>query len=259
MKRRIGDVELAFDDRGSGPPLVLLHPFPFDRRMFAGNVAPLVQAGHRVITVDLPGFGESSAPPALSIAGMAAAVAGLVEALELPRVALAGESMGGYVALAFAQAHGDRLQSLALCDTRAAADSDAVRAGRAQALATIAERGVDAYLDGSLPRLLAPDARPELLAVARSLAERRAPALVAGIAALRDRPDRSAELPRLRCPTLVLVGAADQVTPAAEMRALAAAIPAAHFVELAGAGHLANLEAPEPFNRALVDHLRGRA
>ena len=98
-------------------------------------------------------------------------VAALAVALELPRATLVGESMGGYVALAFAQAHPDRLRSLVLADTRAAADSDGARAGRAQALAALRERGVDDYLDGSLPRLLAPDARPELLAMARSLAE----------------------------------------------------------------------------------------
>jgi 3-oxoadipate enol-lactonase len=68
---------------------------------------------------------------------------------------------------------------------------------------------------------------------------------------MRDRPDRTAELPAIRCPTLVLAGARDQVVPAEEMQRMSAAIPRARFVVLDGAGHLASLEAPEPFNVAL--------
>ena len=74
--------------------------------------------------------------------------------------------------------------------------------------------------------------------------------------ALRDRPDRTGELASLRCPTLVLVGAADQVTPAAEMRQLAAGIAGARFVELPRVGHLSNLEAPAAWNAAVLDFLR---
>lgn len=241
--------------------MLLLPPFPFDRRIWAANAAALLAAGRRVIAVDYPGFGET--PPLaldgpLTIAAIADAVAALLDRLELRRATLVGLSMGGYVALAFLATFADRVDALVLADTRAAADSPTARQGRAQALDTLAQRGADAYLEQSLPKLLAPDATPALLAVVQALAERRPATLAASIAALRDRPDRSGLPARIACPTLVLVGARDQITPPAEMRALATAIAGARFTEIAGAGHLSNLEAPAAFNGALLDFLNAR-
>jgi 3-oxoadipate enol-lactonase len=258
MRRRIGDSDVAFDDRGTGPAVVLLPPFPFDRRIFAPNVPALLDAGHRVITLDYPGFGESeSLPPSrpLSIAGVAALAAALLDDLAIERAAAVGVSMGGYVALALIRERPERVDALVLADTRATADSAAARAAREQALATIHDRGADVYLSESLPRLLAPGAGAELIALARSLAETRPEALAAGIAALRDRPDRSVEVAAIARPTLVLVGGADQVTPPAEMRAMADTIAGSRFVELPGCGHLSNLERPQEWNEAVVGFL----
>ena len=114
--------------------------------------------------------------------------------------------MGGYTALAFAVQHPDRTAALVLCDTRADADPPAMRAARNGAIARIRDLGVDAYLPGSIPRLLSPDAPPALWAHLLARAEARAASLIAGIEALRDRPDRSAQLAALRCPTLIVRG-----------------------------------------------------
>ncbi len=238
---------------------MLLPPFPFDRNVWSPNIPAIVEAGHRAIAVDYPGFGDSPpvSPSVFSIAAIADAIAALLDKLEVKTATLLGLSMGGYVALAFAQRHPARLRALILADTRAAADSDVARQGRAQALDTLATRGVDAFLAGALPKQLVPDAPVELLNVVTRLAVKRPAALATAIAALRDRPDRSAEAPHIACPTLVLVGAADQITPAAEMKALAQAIPGARFVELPNAGHLSNFEATTPFNRNVADFLRG--
>jgi len=159
--------------------------------------------------------------------------------------------MGGYAALALAARHRARLSALVLADTRAAADSPETRRARAEAIALLNSAGVDTYLARSLPRLLAPEAPPAVLAQARALAEDRADRLLAGIAALRDRPDRTAELPALRCPTLVLAGARDQVIPPEEMRGMSAAIPGARLAILERAGHLSSLEEPAPFLAAV--------
>lgn len=236
---------------------MLLPPFPFDRRVWSANAPAIVAAGFRVIAVDYPGFGasRSPAPAEITIATIAASMAALLDKLGVARATLLGLSMGGYVALAFAALFPQRLSALVLADTRASADTPAARQGRAQALDTLATRGVDAYLEQSLPRLLAPEASPALLSSARALAEERPEALASGIAALRDRPDRTADALRITCPTLLLVGAGDQVTPPAEMRTLAGTIPGARFVELPGTGHLTNLEVPAAFNRAVIEFL----
>src|SRR4051812_16228445 len=134
----------------------MLPPFPFDRRYWSANVPALVAAGFRVVTVDYPGFGAGGAPRQgppgdLSIAGIAAGVAALLDRLRIGHATLLGVSMGGYVAFAFAASFGGRLRALILADTRAAGDTPAARQGRAQALETIASRGVDTYLEQSLP------------------------------------------------------------------------------------------------------------
>jgi pimeloyl-ACP methyl ester carboxylesterase len=245
---------VGYDDRGTGPATVLLHPFPFSRGVWAG-AADVLATRRRVIAVDARGFGDSPLAGPFSIADLADDLAALLDRLDVARATVLGMSMGGYAALAFAARHRDRLSALVLADTRATADSAEARAGRAAALAAIADAGPTAYLAASLPRQLSPGAPPALAAHLRARAETRAASLRAGIEALRDRPDRSGELGAIACPTLVVCGADDQITPAAEMNQVAAAIAGARFVPIAGAGHLSHVEAPGAFLRALTSFL----
>jgi pimeloyl-ACP methyl ester carboxylesterase len=251
-----GERQIGYDDRGGGggPLVVLLHPFPLARGTWAG-LGEALAARHRVLAVDAPGFGESPLRAGWSIADFADDVVTVLDACGAERAMLLGMSMGGYAALAFAARHPARLAALILADTRAAADSPETRAGRAAALELVRTAGPEAYLRASLPRLLAPDAPPALAAFARSHAEPHAASLTAGIEALRDRPDRTGELAAIRCPTLVVCGEADQVTPATEMRRMADAIAGATFVAIPGAGHLSHLEAPGAFARAVSPFL----
>ena len=246
-----GATPVGYDDRGTGPALVLLHPFPFARTVWAG-LADALAAHRRVIAVDARGFGETPLAGPLAIVDIADDLAALLDRLAIGRATVLGMSMGGYAALAFAARHRERLSALVLADTRAAADSAETRAARAGALAAIADVGAPAYLAASLPRLLSPTAPPALVAHLRARAETRAASLRAGVEALRDRPDRTAELGAIACPTLVVCGEHDQVTPAAEMKQIAAAISGARFVPIANAGHLSHIEAPGAFLQAVT-------
>jgi len=247
----------GYDDRGTGAATVLLHPFPLSRTTWAG-IADALAAHRRVITVDARGFGDSPASGPFTIADLADDLAALLDRLAISRATVLGMSMGGYAALAFAARHRDRLSALVLADTRAAADSAETRAARAAALAAV-DAGPAAYLAASLPRLLAPNAPPALVAHLRARAETRAASLRAGIEALRDRPDRTGELGAIACPTLVVCGTEDQVTPAAEMQQIAAAISGARFVPIADAGHLSHVEAPGAFLHAVTSFLDATA
>jgi pimeloyl-ACP methyl ester carboxylesterase len=138
MKRRCGDREIAYDDAGvgaPGAPVVLLHPFPFDRRYWTATAAALAPP-YRVITVDARGYGEAPASGPFAIADLADDLAALLDALGVSAATVVGLSMGGYAALAFAQRHPARLAALVLADTRAAADSPETR--RAPAPTSIA-------------------------------------------------------------------------------------------------------------------------
>jgi len=139
-----------------------------------------------------------------------------------------------------------------LADTKAAADTPEARQGREAAISLVEKQGVAAMLEKQLPRLLSTSASDSLRAEVRALGAQPADTVIAAIRALRDRPDRTAELPEIAVPTLVVVGAEDALSPAAEARAMAAAMPNARVVDIPGAGHLSNLENPDAFTAALA-------
>jgi pimeloyl-ACP methyl ester carboxylesterase len=250
MKLRIGDFDIGYDSRGEGPPLVLLHAFPFDRRMWCEQLAHLSYQ-RRVITLDLRGFGETPLWKAASVDDLGDDVVRALDQLGLPMVSLCGLSMGGYVALSVADRHRARLASLILADTRAGADSDVARAAREDTIRRLRQQGPYAYLDGIPQRLLSRHADENLRQVVRDLCCERVETIIAATRALRDRRDRTAKLGEIECPTLVICGGEDAIAPPAEMRALANALSDGEYVEIAGAGHLSNLEAPQRFNEAV--------
>jgi 3-oxoadipate enol-lactonase len=251
---------VGYDDAGSGPPLVLLHAFPLDRAMWRAQLADLPDVA-RVITPDLPGFGESSAAGAFSVESAADAVAALVAALNLPKVALGGLSMGGYVALAFARKYPEHLSALILADTRAGIDDSNTRAGREKAIELVKAEGTAALFAGMLPRVLSEHTHatnPALVERLKAVAARQKPdAVAAALAALRDRPDANPGLKSIAVRTLVLVGEHDAVTPPLSAANLAAQIRGSELVHVPRAGHLANAENPDAFNAAVRKFLAG--
>jgi 3-oxoadipate enol-lactonase len=254
MELQISGRRFVYDVYGTGLPCVLLHAFPFDRRLLA-PVAERLGARARILVPDLRGFGESELGGPYSIADLADDVAGLLDHLGADRAVVGGISMGGYVSLAFAARHARRLLGLILADTKAGPDSAEARAARDQAIGLVRSSGVAAYLEAQLPKLLGAGASPETREQVRTLGAQTPEAVLAGLTALRDRPDRREDLARITCPTLILVGADDVVTPPTEAAALTTAISRAVLVEIPGAGHLSNLEAPQPFTQAIAGFL----
>jgi pimeloyl-ACP methyl ester carboxylesterase len=246
----------AHDESGSGPPLVLLHAFPLAREMWRSQLTAL-SAGHRVIAPDLFGFGES---PLLgggwTVDSAADALATFLEEISVgPRIVLGGLSMGGYVALAFARRHPDRLAGLILADTKADADTSEGKKGRDEMIAFAQTNPAAAVVEKMLPKLLGDTTRSQRPAVVDEVkrigAAQSAEGIVAALAALRDRPDATPGLNSVRVPTLVLVGAEDAVTPLADARKLADTIRGATLEVIPAAGHLANLETPTMFNETV--------
>ena len=254
---------LAFSEAGVGAPgrapIVFLHGFPLHRGMWAPQLAALQQT-HRCLAPDLRGFGESTAgSERLTIDRMADDVAAFLDHLLARRATIVGLSMGGYVALAMWRRHRERVASLVLADTRAAGDSDEARAKRADMIAIARAEGSEGVADKQLTGLLGKttrESKPELVASTRAMvASTSVDAIVAGLEALRDRPDSTPLLSTIDVPTLLLCGEDDAITPAKEMRELASAIPGATLEIIEGAGHLSNLERPAEFNAAIARHL----
>ena len=245
---------------GAGTPLVLLHAFPLDGRMWAPQVEALAGT-YQVIVPDLRGFGAArdQAVPEAGMDLLADDVARLLDDRGLDRVVFGGLSLGGYVALAFLRRHADRVSGLVLCDTKATADGDQARKDRLEMVERVLAEGSGFVAEAMLPKLLgrtSREHRPELVDKVAALIREQAPEAIVG--AQRGMAARSATtdvLASIAVPTLVVTGEEDAVTGPEVGRDLAAAIPGARFLLIEEAGHLVNLEQPEIVNEALLDFL----
>ncbi len=259
-----GSVELAVETRGTGAAVLFVHGFPLDRMMWRHQLAGL--ARWRRIAPDLRGFGASGDGAPADGAGVALAqyaddAIAVLDALGEERAVVCGLSMGGYIAFEVLRRHAARVRALILMDTKAEPDDAAGRRARDEMADVALREGAAAIAARMLPRLLAEEtttSQPDTVAQVRTMIERGTPGgIAAALRAMRDRADSTGLLAEIVVPTLVLVGAEDRLTPPAVMRAMAAAIPEARFVEIPAAAHLAPLEQPLAVNRLVAEFLDG--
>ena len=255
MKATIDGGEIAYDVRGEGPPVLLLHAFPLGLFMWDAQVEALSPT-HRVVRFDARGFGGSAAGDGpLTMERIADDGAAILDHLGIEKAVVGGCSMGGYAAFAFVRRHPQRLAGLVLQDTRAGADTAEAKANRAALAAKVLGEGASAAVEAFLPKLVGETTHLERPAVVAGLRERilaTSPQAIANaLHGLAARADSRATLPTIAVPTLVLVGSEDVLTPASEAATMAAAIPRARLDVIPGAGHLANLEDPAAVNGAL--------
>ncbi len=254
-------LRLAYDDVGTGLPVVLLHAFPFDREMWVSQHGPLSVHGLRLLAPDFPGFGKSTpGNEAFTIDGAADVLADFMTALKIDRAVVGGLSMGGYVAMAFARKYPTRFAALILADTRPAPDDAAARDGRNKSIAAIKAEGPAKFAESMLPKLLSEQTRmssSRVVEFTRKIATRQTEsAMIAALLALRDRVDAVPGLATITVPTLVLVGEFDTITPPLAAARLAAHIKGSELTHISEAGHLSNIENPDAFNDAIIKFLK---
>jgi 3-oxoadipate enol-lactonase len=252
---------IAYDDVGTGLPIVLLHAFPLDRSMWVPQINPISESGFRVIALDLPEFGGTTpAKDGFTIDRGADVVASFLEALGITKAVVVGLSMGGYVAMSIARRHSTLLAGMVLADTRAAPDVPHVRANRDKLIAEVQAKGPGAAVDAMLPNLFSEPTRttnPALIERVRQIVLRQSTSgIIAGLRALRDRPDAAPALQAVTVPILVLVGEFDTVTPLLAAARIAGNVHNSDLAHIPGAGHLSSLENPEAFNSAVIAFLK---
>lgn len=254
----VNGIELSYRDEGRGEPLVLLHAFPLSSAMWEDQIDAL-STRLRVIAPDLRGFGGSARGQGMASLDQAADdVAALLDQLGLAQVALAGLSMGGYLAFALLRRHPARVARLVLADTRAGADSAEGRQAREQSAQLAEQQGAGALAEQMLPKLLGAGASAELRdEVRKIIAANDRTGIAAAQRAMAARPDSAGLLAAITVPTLIIAGEADVLTPPSEAQALHAAIAGSRLLTLPGAGHLANLEAPDAFSAAIEEFVLG--
>jgi 3-oxoadipate enol-lactonase len=269
--------ELSCVDRGQGMPLLLVHGFPLNHTMWTSQIDVLSRQ-YRVIAPNLRGFAEKGISPSFTngpdgvsrkldlspfpqtMEQFADDLAAVLDALGIHEpIVFCGLSMGGYIAFQFHKKYAERLRGLILCDTRAAADTPEGAAARRIMADRVLAEGPGPLVEMMLPRVVAAATlrdRPQLVDELRRMMMSASPHGIAAAAlGMAERPDMTALLGEIRCPTLVIVGEEDAASPPAEMRGIAEAIPGAKFVEIPAAGHLSPMENPAAVNAAILDFL----
>ena len=234
--------------------LLLLHAWPLDASMWEPQLAAL-PLEVRVAAPNHPGFG--GAAPAGDTTTMHAAAENGLRAMDdagIERALVCGLSIGGYVAFEVWRQARDRVLGFVLANTRAVADTPEAAEGR-RALASKLRAEGHVFIEEP-PPLLSPDAPAEVRERVRAIiAAQPAEAIAAAALGMAERPDSTPDLAGIDVPTLVITSSQDQLIRPEVSAEMAEQIPNARLETIEGAGHLSNLEAPEAFNRLLLDHL----
>jgi len=249
-KITINDIEIAYERQGKGSPLVLLHGYPLDHHLWDA-IVPLLKDTFDLIIPDLRGFGESTTVDTpYTMYDFASDIAGLLDQLGVQKTAIAGHSMGGYVALAFARLYAERVSALALVSSQVLADPPDRKHGRYKSAAEVAEKGISGVVDTMTPKFTS---NPEWQAFARQNMEAQQPAAyIGGLKAMAERVDATTLLPAIKYPFVVIHGDADMLIPIERAREVKAALPESHLFEIKGVGHMPMCEAPDETAQALM-------
>jgi 3-oxoadipate enol-lactonase len=240
---------LAYERIGAGIQLVLIHGFPLDHSIW-NEVTPLLAATFDLILPDLRGFGESvSATPSWTMTDLAEDIASLLDHLGIESAYIAGHSMGGYAALAFAKKHPQRVRGLALVASQTAADTPEKRGERQAQAQQVARDGIGETVAG-LTKKLSTDQHVQIFI--QDLMQNQKPAgFVGSLHAMAGREDTLSALVDSSFSVVLIHGDADSMIPLQRARDIRASVPRAQLVVLPGAGHMPMMESPQRVAEAL--------
>ncbi len=241
---------------GQGTPLILIHGYPLSGDMFRGQLSGL-SSHFQVITLDLPGFGKSTAPDATgSIAGYAHVVLALMDQLNIQTAIIGGHSMGGQVTLELYHEAPQRFSGMILIDTNPKAASVVEQAEFPAFGQQASQLGVPSIVPALAPQMVTGATLRQndqtATGIMNILAEGSVNGAIAGGAALATRSDYTGMLSSVTVPTLVLVGVDDPVYPVSISQTTASEIPSAQFTIIPAAAHASVFERPRIANAVIA-------
>ncbi len=241
-------IALNYHRIGSGKPLVLIHGFPLDHSIWS-QIIPCLQDDFDLIIPDLRGFGKSaSVESAYTMTDMADDLAALLDSLGVEKAALAGHSMGGYIALAFAAKYPQRVGGLALVGSQTFADSPEKKEGRYKTARQVEESGVG-IVAGMAEKFSTN--RGTQYAIRGVILRQKKSGVTGALKAMAEREDAAPHLADFEFPLVLIHGDADELIPVERAREIKKSFSRAQLVELAGIGHAPMLDAPEQTAEAL--------
>jgi len=245
---------------GEGIAVMFIHGIGGAARIWEPQIASFMAAGIRPVAVDLPGYGTRSPTDRMDFEDLASDLEATVARLGIDRPVLVGHSMGGMVVQVALRRRPGGYRAVVLSNTSPAfgnPDGEFQKRFVADRLAPL-DAGADmpqlavSMIDRLMGRAPDPVGRTLAVEVMSAVPAATYRAAVQCLVAF----DERANLPQIRVPVLCLACEHDQAAPAAAMERMAARIPGARYVCLAGAGHLPNLEVPAAFDAAVIDFLR---
>jgi pimeloyl-ACP methyl ester carboxylesterase len=260
QRLRSDDAEIVYEIVGSGPPVVLLHPFPVHHE-FWDAIVPVLSSRYRLILPDLRGHGDSEiGQGSAAMEKHARDLARLLDGASVVKAAFVGVSIGGYILFEFWRQFRGRVNALVLCDTRPQADGAEARANRLKVAADALEQGTDPFIESVIPKVLGRttlSTRPDLVDGARRMMRKMSPEDVSLVQrGMAERPDSVADLKTISVPTLIVIGDEDILATPADGELMRQHIAGSQLKIIPKAGHFAPWEQPDavgPLLRQFLD------
>ena len=260
MESKVNGIAFFENGPSDGLPVVLIHGFPFDHRMWDPQTEALSKT-HLVISYDLRGHGKSEVGDGqYTVELFVDDLLMLLDHLKVKHAVLCGLSLGGYIALRAVERHLNRFNGLVLCDTKSEADSNEAKVKRAASMQAVKKNGAGPFAEEFVKNVLSETTfktKPDLSAFVKGLIQGNSPLGISGtLLALAARTDTTAALAKMALPALILVGEEDKLTPPANAESMAKALPQVTLRRIPQAAHLSNLENPSAFNESLLSFLK---
>ncbi|HEX2607739.1 MAG TPA: alpha/beta hydrolase [Flavisolibacter sp.] len=250
---------LSYHLSGEGIPVLLLHGFGEDSRVWKNLEKDI--SGYTWVVPDLPGTQASDLLEDMSMEGMAAAMAGLMEQLGYSSYVVIGHSMGGYIALALAEKFPERLKGFGLFHSTAFPDTEEKKQIRLQGMEAIRQKGAFAFLQTATPKLYAPLTKAENPQIIQdhieSIRNFSPETLVLYYQGMIARPDRTAVLQKIQVPVLLIFGKYDSAVPLEDGLKLAHLPDLSYIHILDHSGHMGMAEEPGKTNLIIQNYLSG--
>ncbi|MBB6502996.1 alpha/beta fold hydrolase [Pedobacter cryoconitis] len=256
--KKIRGINIAYDDLGSGEPIVFIHGHPFNRSMWKYQTVHFAQ-NYRLILPDLRGYGETDLGGSkVMLDEMALDIAYLLDELNIEKAIFCGLSMGGQILLDFYRLFPERVKAIIIADSDARGENPESYQKRIDLAELISKEGIKKYTDDHILHYLAPVSRDNqevyhhLYQMMTTTSDEGAAAAHRGRA---ERRDHLSVLAEIKVKALIIVGSEDYFTPMPIAKLMSDLIPGASISCIPQTGHMPNMEAPELFNAVVEDFL----
>jgi pimeloyl-ACP methyl ester carboxylesterase len=249
---------ISYTSTGKGQPLILIHAFPTGKNLWDPQVAELSKH-FQVVTLDLWGFGQSAPTQgqAVSMQDYADEVNQVLDKLHLKKAIIGGESMGGYVALAFAKKYPEKVEGLILSNTQAIADNDAGKEKREKTASDILKNGTQPVVASFILNALSTHASPQTKEfLEKIVAAQSKEGMASALRGMGMREDTSSVLASTSVPVLIITSDNDNVITPEQSKQMHKLAKKSKLVVIKEAGHLSSLEKPNEWNKAVMDWIK---